>query len=221
MRYRHFKKNIKGRDFAVGDIHGCFNKVAIAMNMVKFDKTVDRLFSVGDLVDRGPDHYQLLEWLEQPWFFPVRGNHEEMLLDVLRYPDNRQAYEFHFCNGGSWFYDVDKATQMKIAIELNKLPFMIEVDTSYGSVGIIHADVPFYDWIQAIEAIESGSHTATANAIWSRTRQIVKLDIPVRNIDRVYVGHSTVKKETILGNVHNIDGGMGFENGNCILVQFN
>ena len=44
-----------GRDFVVGDVHGCFRTVENALRRVGFDPGCDRLFSVGGLVNRGPN----------------------------------------------------------------------------------------------------------------------------------------------------------------------
>ncbi|WP_242621095.1 hypothetical protein [Aeromonas salmonicida] len=52
------------------------------MDQAGFDPARDRLFSVGDLTDRGPDCTQVLEWLARPWFHPVCGNHDDY---VCRY----------------------------------------------------------------------------------------------------------------------------------------
>jgi len=54
-RVKHFDMNITGRDFAVGDIHGCDRELQTALNAVKFIEQTDRLFSVCDLVDRGEE----------------------------------------------------------------------------------------------------------------------------------------------------------------------
>jgi serine/threonine protein phosphatase 1 len=50
---KKFELNEKGRDFVVGDIHGCFDLLSNNLKEIGFDESVDRLFSVGDLVDRG------------------------------------------------------------------------------------------------------------------------------------------------------------------------
>lgn len=55
---QRFAVNQSGRDFAVGDIHGCFSKLEAALRRVGFIPEKDRLFSVGDLVDRGPESHR-------------------------------------------------------------------------------------------------------------------------------------------------------------------
>lgn len=66
--------NSLGRDFIVDDLHGCLDLLDIELDRVGFDPAVDRLFSVGDLIDRGPDSMGCLRLLNKPWFFAVRGN---------------------------------------------------------------------------------------------------------------------------------------------------
>ena len=80
MTLMRFPQNTQGRDFAVGDIHGCFNRLQGVLDEMGFDPAKDRLFSVGDLVDRGPDCDQVLDWITRPWFHAVRGNHEDMAM---------------------------------------------------------------------------------------------------------------------------------------------
>jgi len=65
--------NTLGRDFIVGDLHGCRSLLEDLLAEVAFDGARDRLFSVGDLVDRGPDSEGCLELLKEPWFYPVLG----------------------------------------------------------------------------------------------------------------------------------------------------
>ena len=43
--------NQVGRDFVVGDVHGCFRTLEVALLEIEFDPIRDRLFGVGDLVN--------------------------------------------------------------------------------------------------------------------------------------------------------------------------
>ena len=85
--------NDRGRDFCIGDLHGCRQMLDQLLTAVDFDPQRDRLFSVGDLIHRGPESAACLCLAEQPWFFPVMGNHEAMqiaeklyLKGVVTYP---------------------------------------------------------------------------------------------------------------------------------------
>jgi len=73
--------NKLGRDFVVGDIHGHIDLFHEELSREGFDPIKDRVFSVGDLIDRGPDSLACLDLLNEPWFHAVRGNHEQMMIE--------------------------------------------------------------------------------------------------------------------------------------------
>lgn len=85
-RVLRFPANILGRDFVVGDLHGCLEPLGRLMEAVHFHPGRDRLFSVGDLIDRGPFSMACLKMLRMPWFHAVRGNHEQRLIAHLQDP---------------------------------------------------------------------------------------------------------------------------------------
>jgi len=96
---RRFTRNTAGRDLVVGDVHGCFGKLQAALDAVGFNPGAgDRLFSVGDLVDRGPASAEVLDWLAHPWFAAVAGNHEAMALD---YTSGLCDVGLYAANGGA------------------------------------------------------------------------------------------------------------------------
>ena len=83
--HQHLPANTVGRDFIVGDLHGCLDLLHAELARLQFEPAKDRLFSVGDLADRGPDSMGCLRLLREPWFHAVRGNHEDMLIAYV-YP---------------------------------------------------------------------------------------------------------------------------------------
>ncbi len=202
---QHFQVNTAGRDFAVGDIHGHFTRLQRALDAVGFDPATDRLFSVGDLVDRGPDSLAALEWLERPWFHAVRGNHEEMTVSAFREGNT----DLHFCNGGAWFYALSQDERADVVLALEALPLAIEVETTHGIVGIVHADVPYGRWPDFKLSIETGSPAEVdhvqAVAQWSRSRINDGNTEPVAGISAVVVGHTPLRQPAVLGNVFHID----------------
>ena len=70
--------------YAIGDIQGCFAQFQALLNKVKFDPSRDQLFSVGDIVNRGPDSLAVLRWMYQhrDAVHMVLGNHDLHLLAV-------------------------------------------------------------------------------------------------------------------------------------------
>lgn len=208
MRFKHFSRNLAGKDYVVGDIHGTYSLLAQELERVDFNPSQDRLFSVGDLVDRGPESADAFTWLEYPWFHPCRGNHDEFVINAQN-PDFDVA-GWVLVNGGEWWLDLDPATQNIFSERFQQLPLAMEVETDQGKVGIVHADVPpNLSWVQFTAEIERGNPAIHKYALWSRNRATGKHITPVEGIERVYCGHTVIKGGTIkiVGNVYFIDTG--------------
>ena len=75
----YLPENTRGRDFAIGDVHGHFDYVLDLMKHVNFNRDRDRIFFVGDLVDRGEQSIEALKFLENDFAYSVKGNHEDIL----------------------------------------------------------------------------------------------------------------------------------------------
>jgi serine/threonine protein phosphatase 1 len=209
MNYlKTFQENKLGRDYVVGDIHGCFSKLREMLKEISFDESCDRMFSVGDLVDRGEESEECLDWLAKPWFHAVRGNHEQMSIDLQTVGED--CYSRH--NGMGWILDMPKEHQKLYAEAFKQLPIAIEIIVGNKKYGIIHAEVPVLDW-NDIEGVLNGDKAEAYHnvAMWSRDRFNYKEKSFVANVELVYVGHTPLKKVTPLGNVLFIDTGACFK----------
>jgi len=70
--------------YAVGDLQGCLEPLKCLLRQVAFDPAVDRLWLVGDLVNRGPQSLETLRFLYgmRESLVCVLGNHDLHLLAV-------------------------------------------------------------------------------------------------------------------------------------------
>jgi serine/threonine protein phosphatase 1 len=207
---KRFDINTVGRDFAVGDIHGHFTRLQVTLDAVGFAPAADRLFSVGDLIDRGPESDQVDTWLAKPWFHAVRGNHEQLLVDAYRLDPGGAIRDAHLENGGAWVYGRSTAEWTHYVDLLADLPLIIEVDTAEGLVGIVHADCPFPSWITLRDWANGllpgvrGRGVETA-CQWSRHRIANEISCGVGDVRAVVVGHTALRRPAVLGNVFHID----------------
>jgi len=92
-----------GSIYAIGDIHGCYDKLLKLMEKILkfYDPAKDALVFLGDYIDRGPDSFSVTEYLiglkrQIPDIVFLKGNHEEMFGQYLLGLD-RSSY---LANGG-------------------------------------------------------------------------------------------------------------------------
>ncbi|MGM0449696.1 MAG: metallophosphoesterase [Pseudomonadota bacterium] len=188
-QHRYFRRNQRGRDFVVSDLHGRLDRLDRQLEQQAFDPACDRLFAVGDLVDRGDNSAALVERLEERWFFSVLGNHELMLLDALADPEARALHEH---NGGRWFHRQPRGAQLYQGTLLHQhLALAFTIETMNGSLGIIHATAPS-DWRTVQEVPLDDAQWE--ELVWDRDDYNQALRAPgmippVRHLSRVVHGH--------------------------------
>ena len=49
------------RKIIIGDIHGCFDEFQDLLKKIEFQKDVDKIYSVCDLINRGPSSKQVYQ----------------------------------------------------------------------------------------------------------------------------------------------------------------
>jgi bis(5'-nucleosyl)-tetraphosphatase (symmetrical) len=121
--------------YAIGDIQGCYDEFVRLLDQLRFDPSRDRLWLVGDLVNRGPDSLGVIRLVRSlgDAAAAVLGNHDLHLLAI--------RYGGHSSNPGDTFADVLAADDAESLCQwLRGLPLLI-VDETLGYV-MTHAGIP-------------------------------------------------------------------------------
>lgn len=209
--FKKLEKNLTGIDYFVGDIHGHYSELMQALNEKNFDFKNDRLIATGDLVDRGKQSKEVLELIEQPWFHSVLGNHDLINKNYIEHR-NKFDLDFLYQYGGDWIIKLVQLDNKKAEEYLNllkTLPYVIEVETTHGTIGVIHGDTMTVDWEIDKNYIFENKFNARDNALWSRKRSNLIDKFPaeqlkdvfnIKNIDFLITGHSPKAYSYGLGN---------------------
>lgn len=183
--HRFFAANPVGVDWVCGDLHGEFEALQAALSNAEFDTSVDRLFLLGDTIDRGPESRLLLEWvLGTDWVYSVMGNHE--LMFIAGAEDNRNRYK-HRGMGGHWTAGLDETSYKNLAIQCRyQLPLTMTLECDNGQLGLVHAQSPFDDWRTVQETPFSERFAIECTWPWNRAQGA---DQHISGITAVVSGH--------------------------------
>ena len=203
-----YGQNKQGRDLFCTDIHGCFDLLQQELDKVSFCPKKDRLFVGGDNINRGAQSDWILDYINEPWFISVRGNHEQMVVDyieaLVEQEEDREnlAVRMLYFNGGEWFFDQPWSKQTAIYESFKSLPLGIELTSRSGKrVGVVHAQCPFSDWGTFKEMSWEG---AEATALWARGKYDYpeRFDDVVRGVDILLTGHTITESQEVekIGN---------------------
>ncbi|MDE1182084.1 metallophosphoesterase [Paraburkholderia sp.] len=210
----HHPANTAGRDFVVGDLHGCVDALRYLLREIRFDPVHDRLFSVGDLVDRGSQSQEALALLDKPWFYPVLGNHEDALCAVAH---GRLKRQWWYGIGGAWAAGLSDAQLRVYAERLAALPLVRVVGTGAERFNILHAE--FFGTDADLDAARFSDDTRQ-QMLWGRDLASGKGDTMIqRGLSMTYCGHTPVREVQQIGAQIFIDTGAFGPGGKLTVVE--
>ena len=171
--YKKLTLDVRKRHFVFGDIHGRYGSFLDLLNAIEYDEKTDVLYSVGDLIDRGPQSVEVVTfWENHPDRHIARGNHEQMLVNfdewerVWMYPPNggpaTLASMAHHGRSIEWLKDFCRS-----------LPIVIDVgeDDDEDAFRIVHAEYPRFisntDLMNVLET-ESSIGLGESDFLWGR-----------------------------------------------------
>ena len=171
--------------YIIPDIHGYDWEFNALLDKIGLNKN-DKLFLLGDYIDRGPNSKhvvdKIIELIEQGYnLTPLRGNHEQMLLD-----SSRELTTFYSMSNKRKlpFCDSQKKIKSEYIDFFSSLPFYIKTP----DLLLAHAGINF----RKPEPLED-----THSVLWMRCMRYMPDDIS----QTVIHGHTPMPYSEIVGNI--------------------
>jgi len=147
------KKRSRPAAFAISDVHGCASTFAALLFEKLNIQAGDRLFLLGDMINRGPESRSVLDMIfhleeEGVRLSYLRGNHEEILLQAA---ENGQMEQLLRYGGAATLKSFGVETPAEIPEKYLALISRSEFHTRYRDFILVHAglnlsiDDPFSD----------------------------------------------------------------------------
>ncbi|AUG85149.1 NinI-like serine-threonine phosphatase [Vibrio phage Ceto] len=198
--------------YFVGDLHGDWKALKFFLDQVQFNYR-DIIISVGDLIDRGEQNLDVLNFfLFTENALAVRGNHEDMAIQGLLHGENNQAASW-IMNGGGWMMDYPQAMIEGILRKVEQeFPLVLTLRYENTKFGVTHAEAPTEVWDDYVQ--RAGKYFPDDNrAVWGRDAIKGRRFSKIRGVDYTIHGHSVRDSVTSFGNQMWIDTGSVFDGG--------
>ena len=161
-------------NYACADLHGCGNLWDAIKNFLQPD---DKLYFLGDAIDRGPDGYRIMkEMLADPRVFYIMGNHEYMMINAI---ENAPIdFEIWSYNGCSPTYDawIQDGRPMGIIRQLKSLPTLHTFVNKYDEeLYLCHAGFnwKYFDQLDDYKLVWDRRHINQDNDIVNETGALI------------------------------------------------
>lgn len=197
------------RHLVVGDIHGHYDAFMRLLDKVNYDPSTDIIYSVGDLIDRGPDSVKVVDFFLGDRRYAIKGNHEHMMLSP------REWFDVWVSNGGyECITDLERHNRSLDWLKdvIAPMPWVIDVgrNDEEHAFRIVHAEMPpawsEQHFQRVLREALNADDPSFAHLIWSRktvqkaSDNLANMRLPHTGINfhenrfrRVFAGHTPVK----------------------------
>jgi serine/threonine protein phosphatase 1 len=195
--------------YAIGDIHGCLDRLEHLLEEVNPDLHRHKLVFIGDYIDRGPNSRGVVEYiirLKERYppenIICLKGNHEAMFLDFL----NGRERQLFLLNGGLttlkeyWGDYWDRQSSLRLPPEHEE--FYAGLKKYYATADYIFVHGGLKPGVSLEEQDEE-------DLLWIRVEFIVSFEDFGR---RVIFGHTPMRAPLVMPNKIGIDTGCVYGN---------
>jgi serine/threonine protein phosphatase 1 len=128
------------RRIIIGDVHGHYKGLMTLLDAIA-PTSEDEVYFLGDLIDRGPQSAQVVDFVMGSSYSCLLGNHEQMLINVVTQQKRNSepmVQAWLYSGGQATIASYEKATIKKEHVEwFQSLPAYLDL----GDVWLVHAGV--------------------------------------------------------------------------------
>ena len=174
--------------YVLGDIHGCYEDLLEVLEKVNFNYEQDHLISLGDLCDRGPKTWEVIELLTKiNNLILIEGNHDQWLKTYLKCNHNIKP-QIWLQNGGdttlkSYYYNNFRNEDKHLKLLESALPYYVKDNICFVHGGF---DPNFYIADQNKETL-CWDREFVQEVMDKQTSEIIKTK---DKFDKIFIGHT-------------------------------
>ncbi|WP_418179149.1 metallophosphoesterase [Aliarcobacter lanthieri] len=168
--------------YIISDVHGCFKSLLSLIDQFP-NKQNSKIVFVGDLVDRGKNSFDVVEFIIKNNYDCVKGNHEKLFLDYapINGENDDTKYWFYSCGGYETYKSYKNIEDLKNHYTyFEKLPLYIEykdfVDNNGRYLVVSHSSVgKAWEFKNSEDSIDK--EIFESQVLWSRNKEFDNKDI--------------------------------------------
>lgn len=161
--------------YVMADIHGRSDRFDNILEQIELTEN-DTLYILGDVIDRNPEGIEILQRImRMKNTYMLLGNHEHMMMDVIRHPGVFSMLRRWYSNGGEITHEklmeLPEQERRKIYSFIESLPLNIEITVNDVDYVLVHG-VPE----SSIETLERWMYDDLKQAVvWERISEYTSL----------------------------------------------
>lgn len=165
------------KTLVIGDIHGCLTTLKA---LIAKAGPVSQIISVGDLIDRGEDSFEVIKYCINNNIQVCLGNHEQMAIEALKaylgpdYPFKRMDLldSDWIANGGRRVFDEASKEDLQFMLDyFQTLPIYIKTDYTHNDLPVVvsHTALNMYHY-NILDSDPAELLRMSTSLVWSRTQ---------------------------------------------------
>ena len=179
----------------IGDVHGCYYTLAELYNKIKIKYEKIPIYCVGDLVDRGRNSYEVIDFIIQEKIKFTPGNHDYMFYHFFKDPTSVFARSWVFNGNEPTLESYEKHSEdiFKHIEVIKSAPLYFNLEDCF----ITHAGISYHykkilpaDFKKNLDLLESyiyNDFREDGGVLWTRH--------PLLNLGRLQIVGHTKQKE--------------------------